>query len=137
MNSFTPQQRSIDGQEFKVTPLGGLSARSVNVRMVRLLGPLLVKGRDGVTDLFQNLTEMDVEYLCDVFMPKTMMRSNEGKWVQLDSGIFDIIFGQKQLTMWKWLKFCLEVNFPDFLALAKGKLGDLGDLGEKEEKPSS
>ncbi len=120
------KQREIDGVTFSVEMLDGKSSRGVFVRVVKLLGPSLAdlakSGAESILDadhtvalgalakLTEGLTEVDLEALVDVFSRKTKIAVGAA-WVPVP----DAVFAGKLLTMFKWLAFCLEVNYSDFL----------------------
>lgn len=131
--------KTIDGIDFTHTQLGAKEGRKVLVMITKSVGPGLGKllGEtnavsvtaaigDAVKDLADSLTVSDLEMLCE-----TMGRSTEmlwdGKFIQLTTDHQDIVFAGKYGTMFKWLWFCLEVNYSSFfdmLGIAKATLSE-------------
>lgn len=108
MELLKSESREIDGFTYEVTQLGAIKGSQVFVRVLRLLGPM-VKTKD-VGSLFANLQEEDVKYLCDAFAPRTQVMGV----APLDK-CFDFHFAGRYMALVKWLVFCFELNFGDFL----------------------
>lgn len=122
------QQKEIDGQVFSVEMLDSKSARAAFVRLTRILGPslsALAKSKetnllnidhsialDALSQLFASMSEEDLEFFCDKFRAKTKIPV-AGTYGPLP----DAIFAGKMTLLFKWLWFCLEVNYSDFLAV--------------------
>lgn len=139
------ETRVIDGVEYRVTQFGALEGRKVLLRLLKAVGPLFaafaeLKGegegklKDAIPHLdsaLNGLKEEDLEYLCDVFARCTEVKLN-GKWPNLPD-VFDLHFTGKYISMFAWLKFCVEVNFSDFFQLATRKREALSAVAEATE----
>lgn len=122
------KNKTINGTTYKVTQLGVRKGTQVLLRIVNKLG-LLAKAEGGGVEgiigaVAQNLTEEDFNFLCDAFLPMTLV-STLGKEIPLKNH-FELHFAGKYWEMCEWLAFCLEVNFSDFLDGLKSKIGELG-----------
>jgi len=124
--------KSIGGKNYEVYELGAKKGRQVLTRLLRHLGPAVgamgdtkgdaeAKTLAGLGKLVESLTEADVDYFCDTFAAVTSVEM-EGR-MPLLSDVFDLHFKADYLNMFKWLAFCLQVNFGSFLAGLGGPEG--------------
>lgn len=128
-----PRETDIDGVSFKVEPLALKESRATFVRLVHMIGPAFAQmgkaviGSKDVLDidsevalaaigtLMTDMREEDLDHCCRVFGAKTKMRAENGTYVPLS----DTIFAGRLTLMFKWLAFCIEVNYSDFLGVLK------------------
>ncbi len=155
------RKRTISGVTYQVTQLGWEQARSVFVRLTKMLGPALadgiesldtaVSGKSGelslekvsvksisalLSQLVEKLSEDDFKYLTDVFAESTAIVKADGKVPQLKDEIFSHFAGDFARLL-KWLVFCVEVNFFDFLSEQGGIAGLLSQIMAKAQQRKS
>jgi hypothetical protein len=119
----------INGFNYTVSQLGAKEGRRVLARILRSVagaataaGDLARDGGDateaalsGVAKLVENLSDADVDYLCDTFAATTMV-GPEGQDVALPlKDQFNEHFAGKYGDMVKWLWASLETNYGSFL----------------------
>lgn len=122
------QEREICGRRYRITPHGSKEGKRVLARLVALVGlPLsqlastdvagaigsFVKGADAAT----------LDYFFDAFAPKTEVEI-EGNLLPLPS-VADDLYARNYGEMLEWLIACFEVNFADFFAVARSRVGAL------------
>ena len=133
------KQHNINGFTYTISQLGAKEGRRVLARILRSVagaataaGELAKEGGDateaalsGVAKLVENLSDADVDYLCDTFAATTTV-GPEGKDVALQlKDCFNEHFAGRYGDMVKWLWASLETNYGSFL----GGLGlDVGAL---------
>lgn len=156
-----PQTRLIDGFEYEVTQLGFTEGRRALVRLIRAIGPTLGKALQNVDnkldfskiknledvkvsvagqiveELSTCLTDEHLDYFCKVFGDNTLVSvspANRANKVPLDMQWQERHFQGNYTSFFKWLWFCLEVNFAGFT----DGLGALSRNGSPAEgSPSS
>lgn len=116
---------------FRVTQLPFKSSRKVLVRLTKRLGPAIATVAsqasslkdlqdgsmiDAVGDFAQALDDDDLDFFSEAFGPATEFNKDNGaKWPRLttanQSGLFQ---GDLGLYL-KWLWFCVEANYADFM----------------------
>lgn len=120
---------TIDGFTYTIAQLGAKDGRKVLARVLRAVAGAagdaagLATGVDateaalaGVAKLIENLSDADVDYLCDSFAPTTLF-GPEGKDVQLQlKDNFDDHFAGRYGALVKWLWAALETNYASFFA---------------------
>jgi len=146
-----PVEKQIGEHRYRIPLLPTSKGKPVLVRLVKLLGGPIGKLVEGgsvsaimagkanvggaLAELAANLSEADLDYLCEVFGGVCQVEAAPGKWV-LVSQVAEIHFAGRYAHMMKWLGACLEVNFADFFGdPASGFAGFgtlLGRLGESE-----
>ena len=134
-----PESRVIDGVEFKVTPLARKAQRTAFVKLTKIIAPAVAKAADGaksvadlqahmgkhlvsVIDSLASKVEVeDLDYFEGLFSKCTEYSEDGGeKWPHLrHEENRDAVFGGRLPLYFQWMKFCLEVNFSDFLEFAK------------------
>ena len=67
-----------------------------------------------LTELGSRLTEEDLEYFASVFGATTQVEREPGKLLPLTLQDQEIHFAGRFGEMFRWLGFCLEVNYSDF-----------------------
>jgi hypothetical protein len=116
--------------EYQVTQLGFKAGRAAMVRLTKVLGPIfgrLLDGSDGKSvsaqgvagalyELSERLSEDDLSYLCELFGDKTIAVMDDGRRPSLVPKFMEEHFAGHYGEMIKWLVFCLEVNYGDFIA---------------------
>ena len=148
--------RTIDGVEYRVAQLGWKEGRTALVRLLKVVGPSvgeafkLAQVEPGkkfeldrsvsaaavgalFTELAQRLTEEDFAYLTDIMVPKTEVHRGGDAWVRLSDEIHWHFAGD-YWRCFKWLAFCLEVNYLGFFE-ERGGLGSW--LGQVRTKASA
>ena len=99
------RSKTINGTEYKVTQLDAIRGRKVLARMQRVAGNM------------NQMSDEDMDYLCDVFAPSTCVVSTNDHGQRVEpqlSKIFGLHFAGKYDEMAEWLAFCVEVNFGSF-----------------------
>lgn len=122
-----PEQRTIDGIAFEVTPLGYKKARQVFVRLTKTIGPALAMGAEGADVdmaavlgvLTDRVSDADLEYFGEVFGSTTKYSTDGERWPFLRAADQETLFAGQLMLFFRWLAFCLEVNFSDFLDFLK------------------
>ncbi len=126
------QEKVLGGIHFRVTPLGFKEARRAFVRLTKAVGPALARAADGTDPanarpedldmgsvleaLVDRVEDSDLEWFANVFGKTTTFSRDGQKWPILREAEREVLFGGGQLMLFfEWLKFCLEVNFADFL----------------------
>lgn len=123
----TPQQKTIKGTLYEVTPLGAKLANPVLVRLFKILGPgiaNLIASPEAVSlgtasmisELSERLGDKDVEVLITTFAPTTLIQTSDMKGPgPLDPQRLDDHFAGNLGEQYLWILFCIEVNFGSFL----------------------
>lgn len=106
------KSKDINGVTYNVTQLGATAARKVLIRLARLLGAGAAN-KEPIAGIMSALNDDDIEYLCSEFGKMTTVQM--GPNTPYLNSIFEEHFAGKTLDMLKWLAFCIEVNFEDFL----------------------
>lgn len=122
------EDRQIGKVTYSVTQLGFKKSREVFARLTKMLGPalglLLNGGSEGAAGALEavcaQVSEADLEYLCDVFAECTMVKMPDGKRAKLSADAQELLFGGALVDCFKWLAFALEVNYGDFFDVFKG-----------------
>lgn len=126
--ALQPQDKTIGGSTYRVTPLVATQGRAVFVRLAKMLGSAAAGGGEkgnlyeSLARVLENLNETDLAFISDAFARQTQLQMERG-WVQL-SDAFDLHFAQRYLEMFQWLAFCLEVNYSGFF---RGIGADVGE----------
>lgn len=134
------ETRNIDGWEYQVEPLGFKEGRRCLVRLIKLLGPTLantLQNLEGGLDLekikdvgevkvkvigtiVQELTDgiddETLDYFCRVFGEVTLASGEKGQkaGIKLTAENQELHFKAAYDRFFKWLWFCLEVNYSGF-----------------------
>ena len=138
--------REIDGHVYTCTQLGFSDARGVLTLLTKKVMPGLALGlagavsglqkdgakglgdldfgevAEGVLRLVKDLDEADLVALEERF-GKTCTVQVDGRAPVLTKENLGPHFQGKLLSYFKWLAFCVEVNYADFFALARGLQG--------------
>lgn len=129
------KSKTIGRYEYRVTQLGFKRGNATWIRLLKVLGPalgrLLEGGRslgslaiaDSLGSLAANLTEDDLNYFCEVFGESTVVNVSADKQPILIPKLQETHFAGQYGEMLKWLAFCVEVNYSDFLSAFAGPLG--------------
>ena len=117
------RKTTINDTTYHVTQLQAPVGCKVLVRLAKALGPALAAGSSGdvadaIRQFTSNLDEATLDYVIDVFKKNTEIELSNGNSVGLDSQ-FALHFAGKYGEMLKWLQFCIEYNFSDFLSVVK------------------
>lgn len=140
------QETTIDGVSFRVAQLGFKKARKVFMRVSKVLGPALATlgaesqaGEEisneailgAISGTLATVSDEDLDWLADTFGETTWFSRDREKWPLLKEANREMLFGGGNLLLFfRWIKFCLEVNFSDFLSV----LGPRKDGGPDPEK---
>jgi hypothetical protein len=133
-------KRTIGNYTYEVGQLGSRQARQTLLRVNRMLGPvlttLMVGLKPGLTEegleaevkanaldrmgaiaaaIGKNVSEEDLEYLCETFGKVSFVHMDGGKRFQLDLEKQETHFAGNTLNLFKWLAFALQWNYADFL----------------------
>ncbi len=122
--------KTIDDFEFEVTQVKAKEGRRVFVRLAKIAGPGLgVLADDDIgkalDEVLKKIDDQTFDYLCDLF-GKYSHVTVDGVKKQLTPGFQDTFFAAKYGLLFKWIAFCLEVNFRDFYEMLKNL--DMSDL---------
>jgi len=135
----------------RVQPLGAKKGRRLLVKLSRIIAPALgaMVGSGAVVDLgaarlermatllSSHMHEDDVDDLLAQMLPQTHLKKNaESDFVQATEAIFDIVFVNRYMDQFKFLAFCLEVNYSDFLDEIKASGAAAAFLKPEEASPS-
>lgn len=123
-------EKTIDGITLTVTQLPAMKSMKFFREVVDTFGPALTSLGDlsdgGDTDiamfkpviqsLMMSLSEEKLEMMTRKLLGDSLVLT-EGKYIGLfaGEGIFDVIFQGKVFTIFKFLRFALEVNYGDFI----------------------
>lgn len=138
------RERQIGGTLYRVTQLPARPGRALLVRYLKLIGPgagSLVGGvgrsgastfdlalgvgiGDAIHDFCERLNDAELGTICDEFARYTVIVQSRDVQIRL-SDVFDDHFAAKYDEMLKWLRFCSEVNFASFFAVAAAGRGAL------------
>lgn len=153
MAGMKQQTRKIGSSEYRVTQLPFGKAREMFVKLFRILGPVLgeallspgsATGAAALASMTGStlgnilkqmpalITEEDLKDFCQVFGEKTQLIRDDGKTPWLTAELQETHFAGGMLEMFKWLAFCVEVNFGDFFAV-----GGLRNAGASQSAPES
>lgn len=128
----TSDKRTIDGLEFTTTMLPARRASRLGARLLRLAGPVLrrlggIKMGDDVGELIpalfvifetisdDELESLQAEILCGTSVKMKLPGDKQARNVDMvDGDMIDLIFTGRLATMYKAMKFAVEVNFSDF-----------------------
>jgi hypothetical protein len=130
------ETRVIGGRTYRVTQLTALKARALFVRLIKMVGPmaaaLLGTGNargfldmDGkevgpmIVSFCERISDEELDYFCSVLGEQSQVINERGEGATLARNIIDVEFAGRLMDLFKWLTFALEVNFSDFLSVAK------------------
>lgn len=143
------REKTIGNHTYYVRQLGATKGRQALVRLVKTLGPVLGAALGGMSleqmskskepinvmdmdadtiaplleSLATHINESDLEWFCDTFGECTQVKTPEGGQVPLNKEKQELHFAGRYGEMFRWLGFCLEVNFKDFLSIPVSGLG--------------
>ncbi|MDC7234577.1 MAG: hypothetical protein PQJ58_15205 [Spirochaetales bacterium] len=138
------QKKRIDGEVYQVTPFQGREAFKIQMKLARLIAPLvgLMAGMFSGMDLkkIEKLSELDIdidgeslskvldalfskysdEELLDllILLFEKVEKGEDDKKIFITAEAFDTIFAQNLVTAFKVAFFVIQVNYPDFFGLA-------------------
>ena len=113
------ESKDIDGVTYEVTALGGFQGLETFAKLVKLIGPVIAN-KDDLTKALQGLDPTELVVLAKTFAacthvtPQPNVEDAAKVGGPLDK-IFDLHFSQNYGRMMKWLYFCIDLNFGDFL----------------------
>lgn len=128
------ESRAIGNSVFHVRQLGTRVGRATLTRLLKTLGPAMgafLEGRDlakiegepsgsamakVLAELSGSLSDEDLDYFCRTFGEATLVETEAGRQVPLTLETQELLFAGKYDELFKWLLFCLEVNYSSFLA---------------------
>ena len=125
------EARTIGNTTYRVRLLATSEGRPILVRLTKLLGPsfgtllagmkgtsLLDAGNDAVAwavkDLSERVTDDDLAVLCEVFGSASEVQIGD-KVLPLSKEFQELHFAGKYGEMMRWIGFCVELNYADFL----------------------
>jgi hypothetical protein len=140
--------KEIDGIAFKYQPMMATPARTLFDKLVNKMGPALagaLEGVDQANDLTLSEDTEDQMGMLSALLPalgkgirelsaalnenfhreivKTLgaqtQIEQDGNWISLDKNVQEVLFAQKLTLEFKWIAFCLGVQYEDFLALSR------------------
>jgi len=134
------KNKDIRGNNFAVTQLAFKKSREVFARLTKIFGAALgslaggamsgAKGGAGLESsvgaaieaLCSQVSEQDLEYLCDTFADTTTVKLAGGTRSALTADLQEVVFGGRLEDCFAWLAFCLEVNYSGFFDVLKAAL---------------
>lgn len=126
-------EKAIGKHTYFVTQLGFRKSREVFARLTKMLGPALAqllasgdsqaKAGAALAALCSQVSEADLEYLCDVFAESTLVKLPDGKKVKLLADAQELLFAGAIEDCFKWLAFCLEANYAGFFGEFRSLVG--------------
>lgn len=139
-------EHTIDGVTLIITQLPAMKSMKFFREVVETFGPTLTS-LGNVTDLgsselsvfkpvieslMTNLSEEKLERMTKTLLGEALAL-HEGKYLSLsNTGVFDLVFQGKVFTIFKFLRYALEVNYGDFIEGFTGS-NPLGALGSQSE----
>lgn len=130
---ISTSDRQIGQHVYFVTQLGFKKSRQVFARLTKMVGPAVsellsggesqAKAGAALSALCSQVSEPDLEYLCDTFADCTLVKMPDGSKKRLDSDAQELIFGGHIEDCFKWLAFCLEANYAGFFGEFKSLVG--------------
>lgn len=134
------QEKTIDNVTYALMPISVFKASKVFTKLVKVFGLPLLKvlagssnGKtkkkaetsfmdidlneiaEGAESLLERLSEDDFQYFCEQLLPRDYFFANNEKVISAEMQLNE----HGLLHSFKVLKFAVEVNFKDFLAVAK------------------
>jgi hypothetical protein len=125
------ESRQIGNSIYEVRMLGASKGREVITYLIKNAGPVvgalveeanLSRKTIDTKDLSRALQELggrlgkdDLTMLCRTFGECTQVGTDQGGMIPLTLDKQELHFAGEYMEMMKWLGFCLELNFSDFL----------------------
>ena len=128
------KSKDIDGVTYEVTPLQFSIGRQALTRLTKVLShilPEILNDKEdenrALANAFRKLPEAisddDIEYFVKTFGPTSSYRSGNGNMVPMVPQNLELHFAGNYTAFFKWIAFCVEVNFGGFFGeLLGGKL---------------
>jgi hypothetical protein len=137
------KEKTIDGHDFKFHPMMATPARELLDKLIRMFGPSIAAAVEGL-DSAEVDTNMEITSILGSAMGSiggslreiaaamqpafhhklveelgshTQWRNEDGNYVPLRKDLREVLFATNLLTEFKWIAFCLEVQFSDFFGL--------------------
>lgn len=144
-------EKTIDGVTIMVTQLPAMKAMRFFREVVDTFGPALTSLGDlsdldntelsvfkpVIENLMANMSEDKLEDMTRVLLGDCLVLY-EGKFLNLfgNAGIFDMVFQGKVFTVFKFLRYALEVNYGDFIEgfASSSPLAALGSQSESQKE---
>lgn len=158
------KNRIIGNHKYEVRQLGTSEAEELLVRLVRVLGPVLgalledvgggIKSPKGIKSLLDmdvttvskalhelgmRLTVEDLRHLRTVFGNASVCHQPDGKALPMKLEYQELHWCGRISDMFKWLGFCLEVNYSDFFGgagLISKAVGAVAEVKPSSPSPS-
>jgi hypothetical protein len=129
---FRQEEAVIGEYRYRVTQLDTLTGIDVAARLVTKFGAALSDGDpnnafQAVGAIAQKLTAEEVKYYVTLFAARTEVILPDGKEPYLKE-ILAVHFAGRYGDLIDWLRFCFEVNFRDFFAKVRERIGPLVKL---------
>ena len=137
------EERDIDGHRYICQQLPARKAFVLLADVGKVIGPALASAIEDGTEGLASLIDKDaglggiasalfgnldtdlvmsiIDRLCDATDLVT-----DGKKKRLTPSLIDLHFQGRMMSMFKWLKFCLEVQYRDFFQETTGLAAELG-----------
>lgn len=149
------RSKAIGNHTYRVRQLGAGEGRKALIRLVKILGPVfapLLEGSGKVgagwsfletkaSDvgrafevLAERLSDQDLDYFCATFGVCTELEWPDGRAKPLTLQEQELHFAGDYLAMFKWLAFCLEVNYSGFFQSSSALVGALGALDQAKNQ---
>lgn len=137
---FRSEETTIGEYRYRVTQLDTLTGIDVAARLTTKFGSAL---RDGDPDnmfqaigaLAEKLTAEEIKYYVNIFAARTEVIMPDGREPYLKDRLL-VHFAGKYGELIDWLRFCFEVNFRDFFAKVRERIGPLVKLLGQSESSS-
>ncbi len=125
-------ERAIGKHTYYVTQLGFRKSREVFARLTKIIGPALgsllaggdnqAKAGAALEALCAQVSESDLEYLCDTFGEWTTVKAGDKK-MKLTAEAMELVFAGHIEDCFRWLAFCLEANYAGFFGEFRSLVG--------------
>lgn len=120
------KSKQIGRYTYRVTQLPTSKGRRMLCLLTKAIGPVLGKLADGggksigiaFEELSERINEADLKELCEVFGESSEVELPDGRRPRLMPEFQEMHFAGQFGELFEWLRFCVEVNYSDFFALA-------------------
>jgi hypothetical protein len=137
MAQLKSETKTIGENQYTVTVLPVQSGREAMIRLQRIMaggiGAITTGSRSDIpaalAGVSERLTAGDLEWFCSTFgkatkvcTPPDETAPNGRTLILAESDAQTLVFAGNYLEMFKWLEFCIELNFGSLLEKIKGAL---------------
>lgn len=151
-----PQEVSIDGVDYQITPLPAMRALRLKPRLLAVLGPTIAQVRrvsleqiqrdkdlsmigEAITAFAGRMTPDELELLVKELLYSLRKRTDPSKpFLPCGPGdTFNNEFAGRTATVYRLIGFAFEVNYRDFFSAVSGQLGAFLSLLTAETKEAA